>query len=110
MAGVAHVNFVLLPAVALAGMAMYSALTPFYGLASSFLAGRAMAGAFALINMIGGLLGGFAGQYVIGVIREWTGSYAPALALMAVSLLITAAIVLRLGRAARSRRTPAVVG
>lgn len=110
MAGVAQVNFVLLPAVALAGMAMYSALTPFYGLASSFLAGRAMAGAFALINMIGGLLGGFAGQYVIGMIRESTGSYAPALALMAASLLITAAIVLRLGRAVRSRRTPAVVG
>src|SRR6185437_7638737 len=44
MAAVAQVNFVLLPAVALAGMAMYSALAPFYGLASSFLAGRAMAG------------------------------------------------------------------
>ena len=98
MAAVAQVNFVLLPAVALAGMAMYSALAPFYGLASSFLAGRAMAGAFALINMIGGFLGGFAGQYVIGKIRETTGSYASALGLMAVSLLVAGAIVLTLGR------------
>jgi MFS transporter, ACS family, tartrate transporter len=110
VAGVAHLNLVLLPAVALAGTAMYSALTPFYGLASSFLAGRAMAGAFAFINMIGGLIGGFAGQYVIGLVRERTGSYAPALALMAISLLVSAAIVLRLGRAALSRRTPAVAG
>lgn len=98
IAAVTHVNFVLLPAVSLAGMAMYSALTPFYGLASSFLAGRAMAGAIALINMIGGFLGGFAGQYVIGMVRERTGSYAPALSLMAVSLLIAGAIVLTVGR------------
>lgn len=98
IAAVTHANFVLLPAVALAGMAMYSALTPFYGLASSFLAGRAMAGAIALINMIGGFLGGFAGQYGIGKIRETTGSYAPALGLMAVSLLVAGAIVLTLGR------------
>lgn len=105
MAAVAQINFVLLPAVALAGMAMYSALAPFYGLASSFLAGPAMAGAFALINMIGGLLGGFAGQYVIGVIREKTGSYAPALALMAISLLVTAGIVFTLGRTMSLRKS-----
>ena len=110
VAGIAHVNFVLLPAVALAGVAMYSALTPFYGLASSFLAGRAMAGAIALINMIGGFVGGFAGQYVIGVIREQTGGYAAALALMAVSLLVSAVIVLRLGRTAHSQRSPVIAG
>jgi ACS family tartrate transporter-like MFS transporter len=110
IAGIAQINFVLLPAVALAGVAMYSALTPFYGLASSFLVGRAMAGAFALINMFGGLIGGFAGQYVIGLVRERTGSYAPALALMSISLLVAAVIVLRLGRTMHSRRTPATVG
>ncbi len=109
-AAVAHVNFVLLPAVALAGVAMYSALTPFYGLASSFLAGRAMAGAIALINMIGGFIGGFAGQYVIGLIRERTGGYAAALALMAASLLVTAAIVARLGTSVpQPKSTPALM-
>jgi MFS transporter, ACS family, tartrate transporter len=98
VASVAHGNLLLLVSLALAGTATYSVLAPFYGVASSFLSGRAMAGAFALINMIGGLIGGFAGQYVIGVIREKTGGYAVALATMAAALLVSALIVLALGR------------
>lgn len=66
-----------------------------------------MAAGIALINMIGGLLGGFAGQYVIGIIREKTGSYAVALAMIAASLVISAWIVVALGRAVAPKKNSA---
>ena len=52
-------SVVMLVSLALTGTAMYSALTPFYGLASSLLSGPAMAGGIALINMVGGISGRF---------------------------------------------------
>ena len=94
-----HNSVTMLISLALTGAAMYSALTPFYGVASSLLSGPAMAGGFALINMVGGFLGGFAGQYIIGIVREKTGSYGPALAIIAASLAIAALIMLGLARA-----------
>jgi MFS transporter, ACS family, tartrate transporter len=99
IASAVHNSAFLLIALALTGAGIYASLAPFYGVASSFLSGPAMATGIALINMIGGLLGGFAGQYLIGIIRDRTGSYAVALAVIAVSLLISACIVLALGRA-----------
>jgi MFS transporter, ACS family, tartrate transporter len=99
VASAVHSTVLLLIALAVTGAAMYASLAPFYGIASSFLSGPAMAAGIALINMIGGLLGGFAGQYVIGIIRERTGGYAVALAVIAASLVISACIVVALGRA-----------
>ena len=93
-----HNSVIMLISLALTGAAMYSALTPFYGVASSLLSGPAMAGGIALINMVGGFLGGFAGQYIIGFVREKTGSYGPALAIIAASLAIAALIILALAR------------
>jgi hypothetical protein len=89
---------------------LYSALTPFYGVASALLSGPAMAGGIALINMAGGLLGGFAGQTVIGMIREKTGSFGPALAIIAASLAVAGLLVIALGRAMmpRALRTGAI--
>ena len=99
VASTVHNSIIMLFSLALSGAAMYSAMTPFYGVASSLLSGPAMAGGIALINMVGGFLGGFAGQYVIGVIREKTGSYEPALEVIAASLAVAALIMLALGRA-----------
>ena len=104
IASAATNNLVLLVAFAATGIAIYSTIAPLYGVVASFLTGPAVAAGIALINMIGGLLGGFAGQYVIGIIRERTGSYAVALAVIAASLVISAVIVLALGRAMVSQK------
>ncbi|MGH9560752.1 MAG: MFS transporter, partial [Terracidiphilus sp.] len=108
IASAVHSNTIMLICLALTGAAMYSAMTPFYGVASSLLSGPAMAGGIALINMAGGFLGGFAGQYIIGLIREETGSYGPALAIIAASLAVGALIILALGRVMILRARPAI--
>lgn len=94
MASVTENPVLLLVSIAAAAVGIYSVLSPFYGVASSFLSGRAMAGGFALINMVGGLIGGFAGQYLIGILREVSGGYGLALAVMCGALLISAVIIL----------------
>ena len=99
IASMVHNSIIMLISLAVTGAAIYSAMTPFYGVASSLLSGPAMAGGIALINMVGGFMGGFAGQYIIGIIREKTGSYGPALAMIAASLAIAALIIVVLGRA-----------
>ena len=99
VASITHEPLVLLFALALAWMGMESILAPFYTLPALFLSGPAMAAGFALVSAIGGLIGGFAGQYVIGIVRERTGSYALPMLTMATALLLGALVVLALGRA-----------
>ena len=99
IASVAQNNAILLVALAGAVIGANSWLAPFYALPALFLTGRAMAGGFALVSCIGGLIGGFAGQYIIGVIRERSGGYSLVLAAMAAALLIATVIVLALDRA-----------
>ena len=48
-----------------------------------------------------GSLGGFLGPTVFGVIRQQTGSYAPAMAVLAVGLALAAALVLAMGHSKR---------
>jgi len=99
VASVAQSTLVALFALAVTGIAVSSVFAPFYGISSSFLSGPAMASGYALVNTIGNLLGGFGGQYFIGVLREQTGSYAAVLAALAAALLVSALIVLGVGRA-----------
>jgi ACS family tartrate transporter-like MFS transporter len=105
LASIVQSDVVLLLALAGAAMGMNSVLAPFYSVPALFLSGRAMAGGFALISTIGGLLGGFAGQYVIGVIREQTGGYAAAFAAMGIVLVLSAVIVIALARTLAPRAT-----
>jgi D-galactonate transporter len=66
----------------------------FWPIPSSFLTGSAAAGGLALIVSIGNL-GGFVGPYLIGEIREATGSFSWALIAVA-AFLTLAAILIRL--------------
>jgi MFS transporter, ACS family, tartrate transporter len=66
----------------------------FWPIPSSFLTGSAAAGGLALIVSIGNL-GGFVGPYLIGIIRESTGSFSWALIAVA-GFLLLAAILIRL--------------
>ncbi|HRS98325.1 MAG TPA: MFS transporter, partial [Smithella sp.] len=58
----------------IAAAGIWAALGPFWAFAGSFLSGTAAAGGFALINSIGNL-GGFTGPYLMGFLRDSTGSY-----------------------------------
>jgi ACS family tartrate transporter-like MFS transporter len=92
------VIFLMLSLVLVGSMALQG---PFWVLPSSFLGGAAAAGGIALINTMGTAAGGFAGPYIVGLLRQATGGYAAGMVALAVGPLLTAAIVLALGRAAR---------
>jgi ACS family tartrate transporter-like MFS transporter len=74
-----------------APMAIYG---PFWALPPKFLRGTAAAGGIALINSIGNL-GGFAGPYVLGAVKDATGSFA--VALVGGSVLMLAGGTIALG-------------
>ena len=65
----------------------------FWAIPAGFLAGTAAAAAIGLINSLGNL-GGFVGPYLIGWLREASGSFAPGLILLGLACLATAAATL----------------
>ncbi len=75
-----------------------SAIAPSFALPTAFLKGPASAGAMALMNTFASL-GGFAAPILIGIVREQTGYYGPAMAMLAVALALAALLVLAAGRA-----------
>ena len=87
--------FICLSLVVVGSMALQG---PFWVLPSIFLSGSAAAGGIALINTIGTAAGGFAGPYVLGLLREATGGYSAGMLALALGPLLTASIVLFLGR------------
>jgi ACS family tartrate transporter-like MFS transporter len=79
--------------LALVTVGIYSSVGPFWALPSQFLTGFSAASGIALINSVGNL-GGFAGPYAIGVISRYTGSMRGGLTLSAISLLLSALLIL----------------
>ncbi len=90
--------------VAVMGINSYTAT--FWAVPSGFLTGRAAAGGIAMIVSIGNL-GGFAGPYLIGVMRELSGGFTAPLLAVGGILLLGALMMLALGRQIR-RETIAV--
>jgi ACS family tartrate transporter-like MFS transporter len=80
----------------------------FWAIPSALLTGRAAAGGIALINALGGLAG-FFGPFVVGAIREATGSYVWGMATIAGCALIAAVIVVAL-RVGDARPVPSLAG
>jgi MFS family permease len=68
---------------------------PFFSIPPRFLAGAAAAGGVALINSFGNL-GGFVGPYVMGWLKDYTGSFTAGLALLSAFLLASALLSLLL--------------
>ena len=97
---VAHDNLVIFLMLSLVLVGSMALQGPFWVLPSSFLGGAAAAGGIALINTMGTAAGGFAGPYILGLIKQATGGYAAGMAALAIGPLLTASIVLALGRAA----------
>ncbi|MBI5113487.1 MAG: MFS transporter [Rhodovulum sp.] len=94
-----------LAALGLATVGIYAILGPFWGLPPVFLTGTAAAGGIALVNAVGNL-GGFLGPSIVGTAIELTGSPRAGFALVAVSLGVSAAAVLVVGRWLRSTAAP----
>jgi ACS family tartrate transporter-like MFS transporter len=97
VASVTQDHLLVLVALTLVLAGVLAALGPMYSLVSSFLSGPAAAGGIALVVAIG-TLGGFAGPTIIGVLKEASGGYAASMAALSGLLVLTAAIVLALGR------------
>jgi ACS family tartrate transporter-like MFS transporter len=85
---------------------LLAAASPHFVLASSFLRGSAAAGSITLLNS-GTSLGGFAGPYLIGVLKDQTGNYASAMAALAFGLLVSALVIVLVGRMLRPQELPA---
>ena len=70
----------------LAFAGLKSTLGPFWAQSTAFLGGTAAAGGSALITSVG-TLGGFFGPYLVGIIKDRTGSDVAALLLLGGALL-----------------------
>jgi ACS family tartrate transporter-like MFS transporter len=91
---------VALAALALAVSGRWSAVAPFWGLSTAFLSGTAAAGAIALINSVGNL-GGFAGPYLMGWLKDATGGYETGLRLLGFLMFSSGVLALAIGASDR---------
>src|SRR5438552_13609060 len=98
--GATHSTFSSIFFLCFASLGIYSVYGPFYSLPSEFLTGFAAASGIALISSVANL-GGFAGPYAIGWIKDLTGSLYGGLAVAGVSLFVSATLMLLLPRRLR---------
>ncbi|MFM0504970.1 MFS transporter [Paraburkholderia caffeinilytica] len=80
-------------ALSLTSFGVCAALPVFWTLPAAFLSGSAAAGGFAIISALGNL-GGFVGPYLMGNIKNSTGSFT--IALLAIAALVVLAALLAL--------------
>ena len=84
--------YVTMVALVVAAIGIFATFAVFWTLPTAWLSGTAAAGAIALINSIGNLAG-FAGPYLIGWVKEATGSTSTGLLVLAVLPLIGGLLV-----------------
>ena len=84
---------VSLAAICFAALGIWGIFGPFWTLPTSYLTGSAAASGIALINSIGNL-GGFGGPYLIGFLKQSSGSYTPGLLVLAVAVLTSGLLTL----------------
>lgn len=110
LSGLLHNPYLSMAALIVAFVGLKVAIGPFWALGTSFLSGTAAAGGIALINSVGNL-GGFVGPYLVGVIKDSTGSNLAALMMMGGALLGMGLLALTLSeappKAAKSCSPPA---
>jgi ACS family tartrate transporter-like MFS transporter len=73
--------------LSLSSIGLYAAMPVFWTVPPIFLTGTAAAGGIALINSIGNL-GGFAGPFTVGWIKDATGNFIYGLVFLGVSVLV----------------------
>ena len=75
--------------MSIAAMGFYGSKGPFFAMPPIFLAGAGLAAGIAWINSLGNL-GGFFGPWYVGLMKDWTGSFAGGLYGLALFGLISA--------------------
>jgi len=80
-----------LAAMSVATVGLYGSKPAFWPLPSEFLSGKGAAAGIALVNSIGNL-GGFAGPYAVGWLKDSTGSYQSGLYFLAACAFLSAVI------------------
>lgn len=88
-------------ALTVAAIGVFCTFALFWTLPTAYLSGTAAAGAIALINSIGNLAG-FGGPYLIGWVKESTGSTATGLFVLAVLPLVAGILVVLLRHDSRT--------
>lgn len=81
--------------ISIGGAGIFGCLPVFWTLPTAFLSGAAAAGGIAIINAIGNLAG-FAGPYVMGWLKDATGTFTAGLLAIAATTLVGVFIVLAL--------------
>ena len=92
-------------AFSVAGFGIFACLPVFWTLPTAFLTGAAAAGGIAVINSVGNLAG-FAGPYVMGWLKDATGTFTAGLLTIAAAGLVAMVIVLLLGHDTRLEHAP----
>jgi ACS family tartrate transporter-like MFS transporter len=80
-----------LTTLSIAAFGIWGTLGPFWAMPTALLRGTAAAGGIALVNSIGNI-GGFAGPYLMGWIRQASGGFSAGLLTLAAILIAGAAI------------------
>lgn len=84
-------------ALTVATIGIYAAVAVMWTLPQSVLGGTAAAVSIALVNSVGNL-GGFAGPFIAGYLKDATGSYGPAMLVFAAGLAMTAVVTIAMSR------------
>jgi MFS family permease len=95
----------LMIAIILAQVGQSSIAPPFWTLPTAMLSGTAAAGGIALINAVGNL-GGFLGPYMMGSIKDATGSFSIGLLSIAFGALVSSIVLMVLGHDRRLEEVP----
>lgn len=85
-------------------MGIYGAFGPFWALPGSFLTDVAAAGTIALINSVGNL-GGFVGPYVVGFLKNATGSFTGGDVFLVVCLVVAGLMPVLLKKPGQLRKS-----
>ena len=96
---------IMMVALVLAQMGQSSIAPTFWTLPTAMLSGTAAAGGIAMINAVGNL-GGFLGPYMVGFIKDATGSFSVGLLVISMGALIGAVVLLALGHDRRLEQAP----
>jgi ACS family tartrate transporter-like MFS transporter len=91
IAGMTMGTWWALVGMSIAAMGFYGSKGPFFAMPPMFLSGAGLAAGIAWINSLGNL-GGFFGPWYVGVMKDWTGSYAGGLYGLALLGLVAAIV------------------
>ena len=89
LAGMTMGTWGALVGMSIAAMGFYGSKGPFFAMPPMFLTGAGLAAGIAWINSLGNL-GGFFGPWYVGLMKDWTGSFAGGLYGLALFGLISA--------------------